>query len=128
MHEIYCIFLSIFDSANGHLTYFDNFVKEIKSTTGAKFDLNNSIITHLLINRHLNHAIKYTKKIFHDLKKRNSNELHSSGLVMNLICFLFTNRLSITERKILLKNFMKNLPLRNYAGFFTIKSWKIIRR
>ena len=57
----------------------------------------------------------------------NSPEMRISGLVMNLLYFLCTNRLSRHEKKQILTKFIKKLPLKQYSGCFTSNSWDAIQ-
>ena len=88
-----------FNLAKNHLKYFDEFVDEIKSEINAKLSFNDPIIALLLANKHVNYAVKYSKQIYHDLEKLKSEELVTSGLVGNLLCFLCTNKLKRLERQ-----------------------------
>ena len=102
-------------SAKQHLSYFDKFVRELKSKTNAKLSSIDLIIGKFLMNGHVDHAIKYTKEIYDDLKKSKSAELSMSGLIANLVYFLCTNTITRPEKKKILLQFMKKLPLRQYG-------------
>ena len=91
-----------------------------------KLSFNDETIGSILANGHVYHAIKYTKKIYDELKKSNSPELCMSGLITNLFWFLCTNKRKRHEKRQILLEFMRKLPLKHYAGWFSEQSWKIV--
>ena len=100
---------------------------------GVKLSFNNITISYFLINRHVDYAIKYTKHIFENVKNLENSifrdqELCVCGLIMNLMLFLCSNKLAMTVKQNVLKSFIQELPLKQYAGCFTLESWKTIEK
>ena len=73
------------------MKFFDHFVTEMTHSTNARLSIIDPVIASLLINRHVDYAIKYTRLAFENRQKSSFFEMECAGIVMNLLYFLLTN-------------------------------------
>ena len=101
--------------------------KITKKHQSEKIRLYDPAIAYFLINQQVDYAILFTKKLTEEANKlEESYDIESSGLILNLLIFLLTNRLSDEEKRKILENYVKKLNITHYAGWFTPTSWEKI--